>query len=83
MFGGYLAFYTKKSKALNINMKTDYRTHSKNRLYNPTISHLETVSTISVAPLSFIFHLPSLQLNPFVFKLEDQLRLYTTSISQQ
>ena len=24
MFGGYLAFYTKESKALNINMKTDY-----------------------------------------------------------
>ena len=29
MFGGYLAFYTKKSKALNINMKTDYWAHPK------------------------------------------------------
>ena len=58
MFGGYLTFYTKESKALNINMKTDYWTHSKNRFHNPTISHLETVSTINVAHL--VFHLPSL-----------------------
>ena len=35
MFGGYLAFYTKKSKALNIIMKTDYWAHPKNKLHNP------------------------------------------------
>ena len=29
MFGGYLVFYTKKSKALNINIKTDYWAHTK------------------------------------------------------
>ena len=58
MFGGYLAFYIKENKALNINMKTDYWVHPKNKLYNPTISHLETVLTISVAHL--VFHLPSL-----------------------
>ena len=29
MFGGYLTFYTKESKALNINMKTDYWAHPK------------------------------------------------------
>ena len=57
MFGGYLAFYIKESKALNINMKTDYWAHLKNKLHNPTISHLETVSTTSVAHL--VFHLPS------------------------
>ena len=29
MFGGNLTFYTKESKALNINMKTDYWAHPK------------------------------------------------------
>ena len=29
IYGGYLAFYTKESKALNINMKTDYWAHPK------------------------------------------------------
>ena len=29
MFGGYLIFYTKKSKTLNINIKTDYWAHPK------------------------------------------------------
>ena len=57
MFGGYLAFYTKKSKTLNINIKTDYWAHPKNRLHNPTISYLEIVSTTSVAHL--VFHFPS------------------------
>ena len=37
MFGGYLAFYTKESKTLNINIKTDYWAHPKNRLHNPTL----------------------------------------------
>ena len=36
MFGGYLAFYIKESKALKINVKTAYWAHPKNRLHNPT-----------------------------------------------
>ena len=57
MFGGYLVFYTKKNKALNINIKTDYWAHPKNRLHNPISSHLKIVSTTSVAHL--VFHFPS------------------------
>ena len=44
MFGGYLTFYTKESKALNINIKTDYWAHPKNKLHNPTFKRKITKS---------------------------------------